>query len=69
MLEIMLRKNNESISIKDDGESMEDAIELAQKVIGWAFQEIIELQIVQEKDDAIYIETNQPKDHVEHEGM
>ena len=57
------------MSLKTDGESLQDAIELAQKVIGWAFEQQIELQIVEEEDDAIYIETNQPKDHVLHDGM
>ena len=57
------------MSLKTDGESMQDAVELAQKVIGWAFEEIIELKVAEKEDDAIYIETNQPKDHVLHDGM
>ena len=69
MMEIKLTKDNTSISLKSDGESIQDAIELAEKVCGWAFEQIIELQIVEPEDDNIYIETNQPKDHVEHEGM
>ena len=69
MLAITLTKDNTSMSLKTDGESIQDAIELAQKVIGWAFEQQIELQIVEEEDDAIYIETNQPKDHVLHDGM
>ena len=69
MIELKLTKDNTSISLKSDGEYIEDAIDLAQKVIGWAFEEQIELVILEPKDEAIYIETNQPKDHVEHEGM
>ena len=69
MLAITLTKDNTSMSLKTDGESLQDAIELAQKVIGWAFEQQIELQIVEEEDDAIYIEPNQPKDHVLHDGM
>ena len=53
MLAITLTKDNTSMSLKTDGESLQDAIELAQKVIGWAFEQQIELQIVEEEDDAM----------------
>ena len=69
MIELKLTKDNTSMSLKTDGENIEDAVELAQKVIGWAFEEQIELVILEPKDEAIYIETNQPKDHVLHDGM
>ena len=69
MIELKLTKDNTSMSLKTDGENIEDAVELAQKVIGWAFEEQIELVILEPKDEAIYIQTNQPKDHVQHEGM
>jgi hypothetical protein len=28
-----------------------------------------EIELIEEEDDNIYIEPNQPKDHIEHEGM
>ncbi len=68
-MEMKFTQGNQSMTLKTDGESLQDAVELAQKVIGWGFEQIIELKVVEEEDDAIYIETNQPKDHVLHDGM
>tara|TARA_R100000278_G_scaffold50052_1_gene42634 strand:+ start:4420 stop:4641 length:222 start_codon:yes stop_codon:yes gene_type:complete len=69
IMEMKFTQGNQSMTLKTDGESLQDAVELAQKVIGWGFEQIIELKVVEEEDDAIYIETNQPKDHVLHDGM
>ena len=69
MLAITLTKDDQSVSLKSDGESIEDAIALAQKVIGWQFEQTVELQIVEEEDDAIYCEGVEPVDHVLHDGM
>ena len=68
-MEMKFTQGNQSMTLKTDGESLQDAVELAQKVIGWGFEQIIELKVVEEEDDAIYIERNQPKDHVLHDGM
>ena len=69
MLAITLTKDNTSMSLKTDGESIQDAIELAQKVIGWAFEQQIELQIVEEEDDAIYCEGIEPVEEREMDGL
>jgi len=69
MLAITLTKDNTSMSLKTDGESMQDAIELAQKVIGWAFEDIIELKIVEEEDDTIYCEGIEPLEEREMDGL
>lgn len=68
-MEIKLTDGNQSIALKSDGESIYDAVALAQKVIGWKFQQTIQLQIIEEEDDNILIEMNQPKDNVLHDGM
>ena len=68
-MEMKFTQGNQSMTLKTDGESLQDAVELAQKVIGWGFEQIIELKVAEKEDDAIYIETNQPKDHVLHDGM
>jgi hypothetical protein len=69
IMEMKFTQGNQSMTLKTDGESLQDAVELAQKVIGWGFEQIIELKVAEKEDDAIYIETNQPKDHVLHDGM
>ena len=69
MLAITLTKDDQSVSLKSDGESIEDAIVLAQKVIGWQFEQTVELQIVEEEDDAIYCEGVEPVEEREMDGL
>ena len=69
MLAITLTKDNTAMSLKTDGESLQDAVELAQKVIGWAFEDIIELKIVEEEDDTIYCEGIEPLEEREMDGL
>jgi hypothetical protein len=69
MIELKLTKDNTSMSLKTDGEYIEDAIDLAQKVIGWAFEEQIELVILEPKDEAIYCEGIEPSEEREIDGL
>ena len=69
-MQITLGSNNMSITLKSDGETPEDAVNLAEKSISWLFDQSIKLAIIDdEEDDNIYIESDQPKDHVLHDGM
>jgi|TARA_Y100000289_G_scaffold16562_1_gene15697 hypothetical protein len=68
-MEIKFTQGNQSMTLKTDGESIGDAIELAQKVIGWAFEQVIELQLVEEEDNNIYCEGIEPSEEREIDGL
>jgi len=66
------RENEElSVTMKDaDAYSIEDCVDLLSRAVSAVWGEDIELKIdLFEDDKAIYIEQDQPKDHIQHEGM
>lgn len=70
MQEITLKQNNISVTIsKPDGESREELIELMSTALSWIENDNILLGECELEDDNIYIETNVPRDNIEHEGM
>lgn len=58
-----------TIKMKFDGETVEEAADLASKVFTWMYQTPVELFIMDEEDDNLYIEPNPPRDNIQHEGM
>jgi len=70
MLKVTVESDTMSFMVKDkDAESSEDCINLMSIVINQMFNEGIELYTYEPEDGSIYIEQDQPKDHIEHEGM
>ena len=75
MLEVTLKKNNMSITLTEpSGESTEEFFELMSKAASWIENYKIVLEDVfhvnmDDEDDNIYIETNVPRDNIQHEGM
>lgn len=60
---------NLTITMQTDGETPKDATDLASTLFSWMFDQEIELGILNEEDDTIYIETDVPRDNIQHEGM
>jgi len=70
MLKVTVESDTMSIMVKDkDAESSEDCITLMSIVLNQMFNESIELYTYEPEDGSIYIEQDQPKDHIQHEGM
>lgn len=69
MMELRFTLNNISISMKTDGESVDEAVDLAQTVLSWGFEQPVELYIVSEDDDNIYCEGIEPLEEREIEGL
>ena len=75
MLEVTLKKNNMSITLTEpDAESTEELFKLMSKAASWIENYKIVLDDVfnitmDDEDDNIYIETNVPRDNIQHEGM
>ena len=70
MLKVTVESDTMSFMVKDkDAESSEDCINLMSIVLNQMFNEGIELYTYEPEDGSIYIEPDQPKDHIEHEGM
>lgn len=68
---VAIETNELSVKVKDgSAETIEDFLVLASRAASAIFEEDVELQLVDTPDDdAVYIEPDQPKDHVQHEGM
>lgn len=70
MLKVTVESDTMSLMVKDkDAESSEDCINLMSIVLNQMFNESIELYTYEPEDGSIYIEQDQPKDHIQHEGM
>lgn len=70
MLKVTVESDTMSLMVKDkDADSSEDCINLMSIVLNQMFNESIELYTYEPEDGSIYIEQDQPKDHIEHEGM
>ena len=71
MIRITVENEELSVTMKDaDAYSIEDCVDLLSRAMSAVWGEDIELKIdLFEDDKAIYIEPDQPKDHIEHEGM
>lgn len=70
MLKVTVESDTMSMMVKDkDAESSEDCINLMSIVLNQMFNESIELYTYEPEDGSIYIEQDQPKDHIQHEGM
>ena len=67
---VTIETNKLSIKVKDgNAETIEDFIALVSRAASAVFEEDVELLKDETEDDTVYIETDQPKDHIEHEGM
>ncbi len=69
MMELKFTLNNISVSIKTDGETIDEGVDLAQTVLSWGFEQPVELYIVSEEDDNIYCEGIEPSEEREIEGL
>lgn len=70
MLKVTVESDTMSLMVKDkDADSSEDCINLMSIVLNQMFNESIELYTYEPEDGSIYIEQDQPKDHIQHEGM
>ena len=70
MLKVTVESDTMSMMVKDkDADSSEDCINLMSIVLNQMFNESIELYTYEPEDGSIYIEQDQPKDHIQHEGM
>ena len=58
-----------SVEMKTDGETAEDAVELASTILSWAFEQPIEISMIEEKDNTIYCEGVEPIDEREMDGL
>tara|TARA_R100000479_G_scaffold125380_2_gene65025 strand:- start:658 stop:864 length:207 start_codon:yes stop_codon:yes gene_type:complete len=58
-----------SVEMKTDGETPQDAVELASTILSWSFEQPIELFMVEEEDEAIYCEGIEPIDEREMDGL
>lgn len=70
MLEVTIKLNDVSLTMKTDSDSVEDCVELVASNMSIVYGYTIDLLLYEEvEDDNIYIEQDVPKDHVQHEGM
>tara|TARA_R110002072_G_scaffold278662_1_gene440497 strand:- start:58 stop:270 length:213 start_codon:yes stop_codon:yes gene_type:complete len=70
MLEVTIKLNDVSFTMKIDSDSVEDCVELVASNMSIVYGYTIDLLLYEEvEDDNIYIEQDVPKDHVQHEGM
>lgn len=70
MIKITVENEDLLVAIRDnDAWTVEDACDLISRAMTNVYGYDIEVEIVASKDDAIYIEPDQPKDHIQHEGM
>ena len=70
MINVTIENEDLSITIKDnDAYSIEDCVEVLSRALTAVFGEDIELLVDTGDDEAVYIEQDQPHDHVVHEGM
>tara|TARA_A200000159_G_scaffold145491_1_gene151120 strand:+ start:991 stop:1200 length:210 start_codon:yes stop_codon:yes gene_type:complete len=69
MIKVTVELEDMQMMIKDnDAYTVEDATDLASRAMTIVFGEDIELVAVTE-DDNIYIQTDVPRDNIQHEGM
>ena len=69
MIKITVELEDMQMMIKDnDAYTVEDAADLASRAMTIVFGEDVELVAVTE-DDNIYIQTDVPRDNIQHEGM
>jgi hypothetical protein len=69
MLEVTIKLNDVSLTMKTDEDSVEDCVELVASTMSFLYGETIDLLLYEEADDNIYIESNPPRDNIQHEGM
>jgi hypothetical protein len=70
MINVTIENEDLSITIKDnDAYSIEDCVEVLSRALTAVFGEDIELLVDTGDDETVYIEQDQPHDHVVHEGM
>jgi len=58
-----------SVEMKTDGETPQDAVELATTILSWSFEQPIELFMVEKEDGAIYCYGVEPIDEREMDGL
>ena len=72
MIKVTIENEDLLVAIKDnDAWTVEDACDLISRAMTNVYGYDIEVEIVASKqeDTSIYIEQDQPKDHIQHEGM
>ena len=72
MIEVTISWDNISVTIKnEEAENIQDCVELLQEALNY-HNDDIQLswcEFEESEDDAIYIQQDQPQDHIQHEGM
>jgi len=70
MIRLELQVDNYTVVIqREDAEGVDDCVSILNEIFDCHPNIEGEIELIEEEDDNIYIEPNQPKDHIEHEGM
>ena len=70
MLEVTIKLNDVSLTMKTDSESVEDCVELTASVMSFLYEDTIDLLLYEEvEDDNIYCEGIEPSEEREIDGL
>ena len=70
MLEVTIKLNDVSLTMKTDSESVEDCVELTASVMSFLYEDTIDLLLYEEaEDDNIYCEGIEPAEEREIDGL
>lgn len=69
MMEVSVQWGNIKVSIKSDGETVEDLCDLGSTALSWCAEQSIDCAPDEEEDDAIYCEGEEPKEEREIDGL
>jgi len=70
MLEVTIKLNDVSLTMKTDSDSVEDCVELTASVMSFLYEDTIDLLLYEEaEDDNIYCEGIEPSDEREIDGL
>jgi len=70
MLEVTIKLNDVSLTMKTDSDSVEDCVELTASVMSFLYEDTIDLLLYEEaEDDNIYCEGIEPLEEREIDGL
>ena len=70
MLEVTIKLNDVSLTMKTDSDSVEDCVELTASVMSFLYEDTIDLLLYEEvEDDNIYCEGIEPSEEREIDGL
>ena len=70
MLEVTIKLNDVSLTMKTDSDSVEDCVELTASVMSFLYEDTIDLLLYEEaEDDNIYCEGIEPSNEREIDGL